>query len=236
MHRYLSYDDGKTEFEAYLALPCSKETRSQGLLIAPTWAGRNSDAMRRADAFAAKGYASMVLDPYGQGRVGADRSQCAEMMSELMNDRELLFRRMQRALEVMKLQEEVDAERIAAVGYCFGGLCVLDLARGGAILRGVASLHGLFSAPDLPYSGPITAKIMVLHGFEDPMATPDEGTLLGQELTRRGADFQIHYYGSTQHAFTNPDANDPSFGTVFNARSDARSNRLLQDFLNEVLE
>lgn len=238
MSRLIHYLESGIRFEGYLALPEAQHpiSRKPSILIAPTWAGRNEEAMYIADDWASRGYPSMVIDLYGDGKCGSGRDECAELMGAVIQDRNLLFRRIHAALNALKDQPEVDPDRIAALGFCFGGLCVLDLARGNAKLKGVASIHGLFSPPEVPTPGPIGTKILVLHGFDDPMATPDEGTRLGKELTERGADFQIHYFGSTQHAFTNPNANDPGFGTVFHPTSTARTQRLLLDFLNEVLQ
>jgi dienelactone hydrolase len=135
----------------------------------------------------------------------------------------------------LREQPEVDPRRIAAMGFCFGGLCVLDLARSGADLRGVVSFHGLLTPPEPHPQYTILAKVLVLHGFDDPMAPPEQVVALGLELTEAGADWQIHAYGNTLHAFTNPRANDPGFGTVYNETADRRSWRSLREFLAEVL-
>jgi dienelactone hydrolase len=120
------------------------------------------------------------------------------------------------------------------MGFCFGGLCVLDLARTGTDLLGVASFHGLFSPPGNTEGNRILAKILVMHGWDDPMATPDQVVGLAEELTAMGADWQIHGYGNTVHAFTNPTANDVAYGTVYDADADRRSWQNLQLFLAEI--
>jgi len=155
-------------------------------------------------------------------------------MQPLLDDRTLLQRRMTLALEVFRKQKEVDATRIAAMGFCFGGLCVLDLARTGADVAGVASFHGLFGQPGNTAGNRISAKVLVLHGWDDPMAKPDQVLGLAEELTAMGADWQIHAYGNTLHAFTNPAADDPDFGTVYDADADRRSWQSLQLFLAEI--
>lgn len=222
--------------EGYFACPKDAHEPRPSILIAPAWAGCNQQAMERADTLAGLGYAAFAIDLYGEGRVGQTREECNTLMTAVAMDRAHLLERLLSTLHTLREQPEVDAERIAALGYCFGGLCVLDLARGGAPLRGVISLHGIFSAPEGVPRPHIQPKILVLHGFEDPMATPDQAIALGQELTQRGADWQIHFYGSTLHAFTNPEANDKAFGTVYNPLTDERSWRLAQDFLSEVLK
>ena len=120
------------------------------------------------------------------------------------------------------------------MGYCFGGLCVLDLARTGADILGAISLHGLFTAPGNTAANKITAKILALHGHDDPMVPVESVVALETELTEAGADWQIHIYGHTTHAFTNPHANDPGFGTVYHPQADMRAWRSLQNFLEEI--
>lgn len=222
--------------EGYFACPMDTQTPRPAILIAPTWAGRNAQAMERANMLARLGYAAFAIDLYGEGRVGQTREECNTLMSNVAANRSHLLDRLLTTLDTLKVQPEVDAERIAAIGYCFGGLCVLDLARGGAAVRGVISLHGSFSTPTGIPTPEIQAKILVLHGFEDPMATPEQAVELGRELSERRADWQIHFYGATMHAFTNPEANDREFGTVYNPMADERSWRQTQDFLSEVLK
>ena len=121
------------------------------------------------------------------------------------------------------------------MGFCFGGLCVLDLARTGAELKGVISFHGLFMPPGNIQGKRIKAKVLALHGHDDSMVPVDSVLALQEELTEAGADWQVHSYGNTVHAFTNPQANDPNFGTVFNASADRRSWQTMQNFLDEIL-
>jgi dienelactone hydrolase len=128
----------------------------------------------------------------------------------------------------------VDEDNIAAIGFCFGGLCVLDLARIGADLKGVVSFHGLFGAPGNTQGMKIKARVMALHGHEDPMVPVKAVNDLQNELTAAGADWQIHVYGDTMHAFTNPKANDPSFGTVYSENANRRSWQTLLNFLKEI--
>ena len=120
------------------------------------------------------------------------------------------------------------------MGFCFGGLCVLDLARSGADVKGVISFHGLFNAPENLPNEPIKAKVLALHGQDDPMVPPEQVAALQKEMTNAGVDWQIHAYGNTMHAFTNPEANDPGFGTVYNAGADKRSWIAMKNFFEEI--
>jgi len=128
----------------------------------------------------------------------------------------------------------VDAARVAAIGFCFGGLCVLDIARTGEDLAGVVSFHGLFAPPGNTSGNSVKAKVLALHGWDDPMAKPEDAVALGSEMTAMGADWQLHAFGNTMHAFTNPDANDADMGTVYNAAADRRSWIAMQNFLHEI--
>lgn len=236
INRSLEYDHDGIRCRGYFACDTALGHRRPAVMIAPTWAGCDAFARHKADALAELGYAAFALDIYGNGRVGEGAEECSRLMGALMDDRVLLQHRINAALSAFKAQPEVDPARVAAMGFCFGGLCVLDLARSGADLRGVVSFHGLFTPPSGAPLTPIKAKVLILHGFDDPMANPEQSITLGRELTERGADWQLHLYGNTVHAFTNPRANDPGFGTVYNPTADRRSWESLLDFLNEVLE
>ena len=155
-------------------------------------------------------------------------------MQPFMADRSKLQKRLHAALAVVKLMPWADNRRIAAIGFCFGGLCALDLARTGAEIRGVASFHGLLTpAANIPQPQ-IKAKVLVLHGHDDPMGTPEQMLALQTELTQAGADWQVHIYGNTMHAFTNPVMHNPDAGLVFQAEANRRSWQAMQNFLAEV--
>jgi dienelactone hydrolase len=180
------------------------------------------------------GYVGFALDLYGDGVLGSNPDENRRLMQPFLDDRKNLLRHMLLALEEVRGLEEVDASRVGAIGFCFGGLCVLDLARGGADLRGAVSFHGLLGSPGHKRSARFAGKVLVLHGWDDPMATPEQVVMLGKELTGLGADWQIHAYGNTLHAFTNPLANDPGNGLQFDARANERSMLSLQSFLAEA--
>lgn len=231
----LDYFDGDTRLQGYLAYDDAHTGPLPAVLVAHTWAGRNDFVLDKANQLAALGYAGFALDLYGDAKVGEGAEACSALMMPFMEDRALLQRRMLAALAAVRGLPEVDAGRVAAMGFCFGGLCVLDLARTGADLRGVASFHGLLKPPGNTTGRPIAAKVLVMHGHDDPMVPVADVVALEEELTQAGADWQVHVYGHTLHAFTNPQANDPDFGTVYNAAADRRSWQSLVNFLAEVL-
>jgi len=232
--RTIEYRDGGDVFEAYMAWDDSSRDTRPAVLISHAWAGRGEQEEHRAEQLAELGYVGFALDMYGKGKRGTSKEENAALMQPLIDDRTVLQRRMNLALDVCRKQKEVDGDRVAAMGFCFGGLCALDLARTGAEVAGVASFHGLFSPPGNTDGNRISAKVLVLHGWDDPMAKPDQVLALAEELSAMGADWQIHAYGDTVHAFTNPAADDPDFGTVYDADADRRSWQSLQLFLAEI--
>ncbi len=203
------------------------------MLVWHAWAGQGEFEQERAAQLAELGYVGIAMDVYGKGKRGGNTKECQALMRPLTADRALLQRRLLAGVNAVRELAVVDGARLAAIGFCFGGLCALDLARSGADVRGVVAFHGLFDPSPLPRQK-IVAKVLALHGYDDPMATPE--TLLGfcNELTAAGVDWQVHAYGGTMHAFTHPKANDPGFGTVYQPRADARSRVAMQGFLGEV--
>lgn len=201
------------------------------VLIFPNFLGLDGVDDENAAKLVAMGYTAFGCDLYGKGNRATTREQGAALMGPLRENRPLLQARMTHLLEVARQQPEVDASRVAAIGFCFGGLCALDLARTGADVAGVASFHGLFTpAPNLP-SPAISARVAVYHGWADALVPPEAVTALGEELTGAGCDWQIHCYGGAVHGFTH--ARPAEEGIPVNALADRRSWRSLGDFLEE---
>lgn len=203
------------------------------VVVAHAWAGRGDVENDYAKRLAALGYAGFALDLYGKGVYGATTEECQALMTPLVSDRPKLQARLLHAIDVAKALPEADEGRAAIMGFCFGGLCALDVARTGADVRGAAAFHGLFTPPQNTAGRRIKAKVIAFHGWDDPMASPDAVVTLGKELTDAGADWQLHAYGGVMHAFTNPQANDRAFGTVFDKTAADRSWVSLQAFLAE---
>ena len=156
-------------------------------------------------------------------------------MNEMNADRALLRDRLATSLSVLKAQAEVDAARTAAIGFCFGGKCVLDMARAGLDVRGGVSFHGVYDRPDYANVSPIVAKLLVCHGWDDPLGPPDAVVALAQELSEGKADWQIHAYGNAGHAFTDQSRRDSAVpGVAYEERADRRSWQAMRDFLAEL--
>jgi dienelactone hydrolase len=232
--RTVEYRDADLVLEAYMAWEDTGSSTRPGVLISHAWSGRGPMEERKAEQLAELGYVGFALDLYGKGVLGASRAENDALMQPLLKDRAALQRRMKLALVQIRKQKEVDFARVAAIGYCFGGLCVLDLARTGTDVLGVASFHGLFRPPGNTAGNKISARVLVMHGWDDPMVKPDQVVALAEELTIMGANWQIHAYGNTVHAFSNPAADDPVHGTVYDADADRRSWQNLQLFLAEI--
>lgn len=230
----IEYKDGDAVLEGVFCHDDSRTGPLPVVLIAHAWGGRDEFVVRKAHRLAWQGYAAFALDMFGKGVRGTTVEECQKLIGPFMGNRALLAQRIKTAVATAQKLPQVDARRVAAIGFCFGGLCVLDLARSGADVRGVVSFHGLLPPTGLP-PAKITAKVLALHGNDDPMAPTDAVVAFGKEMTAAGADWQLHNYGGTMHAFTNPEANNPGFGTLYNSAADRRSWRSLLNFLEEVL-
>ncbi len=205
------------------------------VLVAPDWSGCNDFAREKARFLASLGYVGFAIDMYGEGKTGVTHEEKMALVQPVLNDRLLIRQRMLAAMNKAITLPMADKNQIAAIGFCLGGMCVLDLARAGADIKGVVSFHGLLHAPDNLPKTKIQSKVLVLHGYDDPMVPSDQVNDFAREMTEAGADWQIHMYGHTTHAFMNPMANDPSFGTVYNAVAEQRALLAMKNFFAEVL-
>ena len=232
--RFIEYEHEGATLEGFLACDDADEGERPAVMVVHAWGGRGQFECDKARALAELGYVGFAADLYGKGVLGASVEENAGLMQPFLDDRAMLQSRLTTALATLRSQPEADESRVAAIGYCFGGLCVLDLARIGTNVKGVASFHGLFGAPGNTAGTRITAKILALHGHEDPMVPVDAVVALEQELTQAGADWQIYVYGNAMHAFTNPAANDLNLGAVYERNADRRSWQALMNFLEEL--
>ena len=226
------YSDGTNTYEGYFAHPGGGDKPL--VLVCHAWGGQHDFEREAADQLAGKGYAAMAVDVYGKGKRGSTPEENTALMNPLVGDRAELQARLKASLAAGQAQAGVQSGKAAALGFCFGGLCVLDMARSGADVQGVISFHGLLGAAD-NLSGPsISAKVLALHGWDDPMATPENVSEFSKEMDAAGADWQLYAYGGTSHAFTNPEAQDAANGMQYRADVTRRAWAACDDFLAEV--
>lgn len=227
--------DGKAFKGVYVA-DTSISSERPGVLVVPEYWGVNDYAKRRARMLAELGYVAFVADMYGDGKVTTDSKQAGQWAGEVKGDRALMRKRALAALEQFKGQPGVNKQNIAAIGYCFGGTTVLEMARANADVKGVVSFHGALEPGNAPTAEKIEPKVLVLHGAVDPHAPQNTVEALQEELGKAQADWQLIAYGGAVHAFSNPGAgNDPSRGAAYDEKADKRSWEAMKDFLKEVL-
>ena len=230
---YLYYH-GELECHGYLAYDDRIEVQRPVVLVLHDWSGRNEFACKKAEQLAKLGYIGFALDMYGQGRLGETKDEKVALMSPLMADRGLLRSRILAAFDAVQELPEVLPKNTAAIGFCFGGLCALDLARSGVEVKGVVSFHGLLYAPTYVNKHPIKAKVLALHGYDDPMTSPEKLLDFANEMTEASVDWQVHAYGLTQHAFTNPLAHDQEAGLIYSPKAEKRALEAMVYFLDEL--
>lgn len=228
------YKDGATVCEGYVATD-GAAGRKPCVLIAHQWAGLFDQERAKAEELAKSGYVGFAIDVYGKGVRGNPMADNSALMGPFLQDRGKLRARLMAAVEAAKARPDVDPGKLAIIGYCFGGLCALDVARSGTSdVKGAVSLHGIFAPPGLGAQAKIKTRVLVLHGWEDPMAKPDSVLGLAKELTEAGADWQLHAYGHAMHAFTAEGANAPESGIKYDKNADRRSRIATDNFLKEV--
>ncbi|MFY0679662.1 MAG: dienelactone hydrolase family protein [Thalassovita sp.] len=227
-----TYSDGHDTFIGRLIYDPSLGAQQPGVLIAPAYAGLGEDEIAIGEKIAALGYTVLAVDYYGDGKRAQSDEQAMEWMGFVNTNRDVFARRMIAALDALKSIDRVTGP-VGAMGYCLGGKAVLDLARTGADLTAIAALHGVFDAPDTINT--YKAAALILHGWDDPLATPDNFVALTQELTENCPDWHAECYGHASHSFTNPNAQLPEMGIVYNKLAADRSWAALTRFFDEKL-
>lgn len=236
--RTVTYEHGDTTLTGYLAWDSDMHTEpasAPAVLIVHQWMGLTDYEKRRARQLAELGYVAFALDIYGTDYDPSNTQQAGKASGAFKGDRKLFRERLNLGLNQLKKVEAVDHDRIAAIGYCFGGTGVLELARSGADIAGVVSFHGGLDSPRLA-SKPIKAKVLICHGADDPYV-PEEGIdAMKKEFNEADVDWQMIYYADAVHSFTQPMAgDDPSQGAAYNEKADKRSWQHMRVFFDEVL-
>lgn len=234
VRQMVDYKDGDTQLAGYLVYQKDGPAKRPGVLVVHEWVGLNDYAKRRADMLAELGYVAFALDMYGKGVLAKDRTEAAELASRFKG-KPIIRTRSAAGLDVLRRQPNVDPDRVAAIGYCFGGTTVLELAYSGAPLAGVVSFHGGLVAPKTDDYSRIQAKLLAYHGADDPFVPPAEVETWAKAVKEANTDWQLVAFGNTVHSFTNPGSgSDNSTGVAYNKASDHRSWDGMKIFFDEI--
>ncbi len=232
------YSDGDVALEGFLAWDSEKVDKPvPGVLVVHQWLGLTDYEKSRCRQLAKLGYVAFALDVYGKGIRPANQPDAGKQAGIYKNDRDLYRRRLKLGLEQLRARDVVAKNQIAAIGYCFGGTGVLELARSGADISGVVSFHGGLDSPQPEAGKNIKSKVLVCHGADDPFVPANEIDAFKSELNNAGVDWQMIVYSGAVHSFTQPMAgNDNSRGAAYNEKADKRSWTAMRSFFNEVFE
>ncbi len=233
----IEYQQGETVLEGLSVYDDSLAGKRPAVLVVHQWMGLGEYEKKRAEMLAKLGFNVFAVDIYGKGIRPRNPSEAAAMAGKYKADRALLRARVQAGLKVLAGHEFTDPTRIGAIGYCFGGTTALELARSGAEVAGVVSFHGGLSTPNPDDAKNIKAKVLVLHGADDPHVPPAEVAAFEEEMRKGGVDWQLTAYGSAVHSFTDWGAgNDNAKGAAYNERADRRSWESMRQFFAEVFK
>ncbi len=233
----VKYKQGDKMLKGYLAYDSSQKKKRPGVLVFPEWWGLNDYAKQRARQLADMGYIAFAVDMYGNGTVAANPQEASSFAGKFYGDRQLMRQRAAAALEVLKNNSLADNDRLAAIGFCFGGSCALELARSGADLIGVVSFHGGLATPNPADAKNIKGSVLVLHGGDDTHVKKEDLMAFWKEMQDSGADWEINIYGDAVHSFTNPAAgNDKSRGSAYNEKAATRAWSAMQTFFKEIFK
>jgi dienelactone hydrolase len=230
----VEYKQGDATLEGFVAFDDSIASKRPVIVIAHQWKGLSEYEKERARMLARLGYVAFAADIYGKGVRPSDPKVAAAEAGKYKKDRELLRSRMQAAVEAARKRKFADGSQVAAIGYCFGGTAVLELARSGANVKGVASFHGELSAANTNDARNIKAKVLVLHGADDPFAPLAQVHAFEDEMRGGGADWQLALYGGAVHSFTDWNAKGSMKGAEYNEKADRRSWQAMRDFFAEI--
>ncbi|MGE5893538.1 MAG: dienelactone hydrolase family protein [bacterium] len=226
--------------KGYLAYDENIKGKRPGILVVHEWWGLNDYAKQRARMLAELGYTALAVDMYGEGKQAMHPDDAGKFSSELREKMDVAKARFLAALDVLKKNPTVDPNRIAAIGYCFGGGVVLQMVRDGVDLRGVVSFHGSLATNHPAKRGAVKAKILVAHGADDQFITKEQVEAFKKEMKDAGADMRFIAYPGARHSFTNPDAdvNGKKFNIplAYNAEADKKSWEDMQKFFAEIFK
>lgn len=232
----IEYRDGAVSLRGFVAYDDTRSDPRPGVLVMPGGFGLGANAKRRAEMLADLGYVALAGDPYGGGVEFDDLEQAMQRVSALRDDTDGFRQRARVALETLAGLPQVDAGRLAAIGYCLGGTFALELARDGAPLAGVVTFHGGLETKSPAAAGQVRAKLLVCTGADDPSVPVEHVNAFADEMTQAGVDWQLISYGHTRHGFTYPDAATRGIDWIaYNEAADTRSWQAMRRFFEEVL-
>ena len=234
----VSYSSGETTMKGYLTYDDAIAGRRPGVLVVHEWWGQNEYARKRARMLAELGYTALAVDMYGNGKLATHPEDAGKFSGELRNNLAEATARFEAAMKLLRLHPTVEPGKIAAIGYCFGGGIVLEMARRGFNLRAVASFHGSLGTEHPTRKGMIKAKLLVANGAEDPFTTPEQIAAFKQEMDAADVDYQFINYPGAKHNFTNPDADrlgkQYNLPLAYNQAADEASWQALQELFREA--
>lgn len=231
----VEYRQGDAVLEGYVAWDDAVAGKRPAVLVVHEWTGLGAYVKERVDQLAAMGYVAFGADVYGKGIRPKGPAEAGAEAGKYKGNRPLLRERVNAALDALRKNPLVDPKRIAAIGYCFGGTAVLELARSGAEVAGVVSFHGGLATPTPDDGRKIRAKVLVLHGADDPYVPAAEVAAFEDEMRKGNVDWQLVAYGGAVHSFTNRDAGtDPAKGAAYQEKADRRSWEAMKSFFREI--
>src|SRR5665213_999127 len=230
----VDYKQGDTTLEGFLAYDDSISGKRPGILVVHQWFGLTDYEKRRATMLAQLGYIAFCADIYGKDNQPKNVREAGALAGKYKSDRALLRARVNAALDVLEKNKFVDTKRVAAIGYCFGGTTVIELARSGANLNGVVSFHGGLDSPTPGDGKNIKCKVLALAGADDPFEKQEDLTAFESEMRDNKVDWQITFYGGAVHAFTQPDPGFVNAGAKYNEKADKRSWQAMKQFFAEI--
>ena len=235
----VEYRDGDHVCEGYLAYDDAKSGKRPGVFVAHEWNGCGEYMYKRCEMLAELGYVAFAADIFGKGIRAKTFPECEAISKAYYEDRQLTRRRARAGLDVLAKQPNVDTSKIAAIGYCFGGIVVLELARSGADVKGSVAFHGQLSTPNPADAKNIKGKVLICHGAIDPVVPPAEVAAFEKEMEDAKIDWQFISYGGAMHTFTNwnlPTTPPPGVPAAYNEKADKRSWKAMRDFFAETID
>ena len=233
----VEYTHGDALLGGYLTYDDAVKGKRPGVLVVHEWWGLNDYIKKRSDKLAKLGYIAFAVDMYGKGVRAQDAQKAGELASIYLKDRQLMRARVNAGLEILKKNNLTDSKRLAAIGYCFGGTTVLELARSGADVAGVVSFHGGLTTLNPADAKNIKTKVLVLHGADDPFISKEQVFDFQDEMRKGVVDWQMVFYGGAEHSFTNPEANGYGIkGVAYNEKADKRSWEAMKALFLEIFK